>query len=52
MISLSGVFDEEDFLEDLFKQYSFILIPGGLSYDPGAWRIGKEFAFKWGYLFY
>jgi hypothetical protein len=52
MISLSGLFDEEVFLEDLFKEYSFTLVPGGLSYDPSAWRIGKEFALKWGYLFY
>lgn len=52
MISLSGLFDEEVFLQDLFKEYSFTLVPGGLSYDPGAWRIGKDFASKWGYLFY
>jgi hypothetical protein len=52
MITLSGVFNEEDFLESLFKQPSFTLKPGGLSWDPAAWKIEKEFATKWGYLFY
>jgi Domain of unknown function (DUF3425) len=52
MITLSGVFNEEDFLEDLFKQPSFTLKPGGLSWDPAAWKIAQEFGTKWGYLFY
>ena len=52
MISLSGVFNEEDFLESLFKQPSFTLKPGGLSWDPSAWKIAKDFGATWGYLFY
>ena len=52
MIFLSGVFDEEDFLESLFKQPSFTLKPAGLGSDLAAWRIAKDFGAKWGYLFY
>ena len=53
MISLSGVFDEEAFLEDLFKHPSFVLRPGGRSYDPTAWVIcNKDWATRWGFLFY
>jgi hypothetical protein len=52
MIILSGIIDAECFLDDLFCLASFTLSPGGMSWDPEVWKIGKEFGEKWGYLFY
>jgi hypothetical protein len=46
MIILSGIFNEEHLLEDLFKQPSSTLKPGGLSWDPAVWKIAKEFRAK------
>lgn len=52
MITLMGIINEEEFLADLFCLTSFTLDPGAASWDPAAWKIGKEFSAKWGYLFY
>lgn len=52
MISLNRIFNEEDFLDDLFNMYSFEVRPGKDCWDPSAWKMGKGFAQKWGYLFY
>lgn len=52
MISLNRIFHEEDFLEDLFNMQSFEIRPGGKCWDPSAWKMGKIFGQKWGYLFY
>ena len=52
MITLMGIINEEEFLADLFCFTSFTLDAGAASWDPKAWRIGKEFSAKWGYLFY
>ncbi len=52
MICLIGHIDEEDFLGDLFNLTSFTMTPGRAPWDPGAWKMGKEFGMKWGYLFY
>ncbi|KIW95183.1 uncharacterized protein Z519_03767 [Cladophialophora bantiana CBS 173.52] len=52
MITLMGIINEEEFLADLFCLTSFTLNPGAASWDPTAWKIGKEFSAKWGYLFY
>ena len=52
MISFSGVFNEEDFLDELFKRDSFIVKPSGVSWDPASWKIAKDFATRWAYLFY
>lgn len=52
MISLNRIFSEEDFLRDLFCMHSFEIKPGGAGWDPAAWIIGKDFAKKWGFLFY
>ncbi|KIW31947.1 uncharacterized protein PV07_03533 [Cladophialophora immunda] len=52
MITLMGIIDEEEFLADLFCLTSFTLNPGAASWDPTAWKIGKDFSAKWGYLFY
>ncbi|KAF2662671.1 hypothetical protein K491DRAFT_710015 [Lophiostoma macrostomum CBS 122681] len=51
MISLSGIFDEEDLVRDIFTMPSFELIPGKPPWDASAWKIMKTFADKWGYLF-
>jgi hypothetical protein len=51
MISLGEAFDGESFIRELLDEDGFELIPGGLSYDPGAWRIEKDFAHRWGFLF-
>lgn len=52
MICLSAYIDEEDFLDDLFNLTSFTLTPGCAPWDPGAWKMGREFGLKWGYLFF
>ena len=52
MITLLSVIDEEEFLADLFCMTSFTVDDGGASWDPRAWKIGKDFSAKWGYLFY
>ena len=52
MITLMGIIDEEEFMGDLFCLTSFTLDPGAPSWDPKAWKIGKDFSAKWGYLFY
>lgn len=52
MISLLGIIDEEEFLADLFGLTSFTIESGAASWDPSAWKIGREFSAKWGYLFY
>lgn len=51
MITLLSVIDEEEFLADLFCMTSFTVDNGAASWDPGAWKIGKDFSAKWGYLF-
>ncbi|OAP60783.1 hypothetical protein AYL99_05785 [Fonsecaea erecta] len=52
MITLMSIIDEEEFVADLFTLTSFTLESGAPSWDPRAWKIGKEFSAKWGYLFY
>lgn len=52
IITLGGIFDEEDFIADLFLQDSFQLRPEGKSWDPLDWKVGSGFMKKWGYLFY
>ncbi|KIW67141.1 hypothetical protein PV04_06413 [Phialophora macrospora] len=52
IITLLGIIDEEEFMGDLFRLTSFTLDAGAAPWDPTAWRIGKEFSAKWGYLFY
>lgn len=52
MITLLGVINEEEFLGDLFCLTSFSLEPDACPWDPAAWKIGREFSEKWGYLFY
>ena len=51
-INLGRIIEEEEFLQDLFNMNSFTLKPGGESWDPSSWIIGREFAKKWGFLFY
>jgi hypothetical protein len=52
LITLQGIIENEDFLNDMFNMASFGIKPGGKGWDPRDWTIGKEFAEKWGYLFY
>ncbi|ETN39820.1 uncharacterized protein HMPREF1541_06046 [Cyphellophora europaea CBS 101466] len=52
MISLNRIFNEEEFLCDLFNMHSFDIKPGGACWDPSAWIIGRDFSKKWGFLFY
>ncbi|KAF2502695.1 hypothetical protein BU16DRAFT_612317 [Lophium mytilinum] len=51
-ILMSDVIDEEELIGDLFLMPGFTIAPGGVSWDPEAWRIEKPFADKWGILFY
>ncbi|EXJ92344.1 hypothetical protein A1O3_00894 [Capronia epimyces CBS 606.96] len=51
-IKLSAIIDEEEFLQTLFDTHSFTIVPGTMSWDPNGWIMSKEFADKWGYLFY
>ncbi|KAF2816722.1 uncharacterized protein BDZ99DRAFT_456538, partial [Mytilinidion resinicola] len=50
-IHMSGFIDEEELAGDVCLMPSFTLAPGGVSWDPTAWRIEKPFADKWGFLF-
>jgi hypothetical protein len=52
MITVMSLIDEDEFLRDLFCMTSFTIRPGAAPGDPTAWKIGKEFSTKWGYLFY
>jgi hypothetical protein len=52
MIRLSCVIDYREFVADLFTMTSFKLMPGSVSWDPAAWKMGQEFGEKWGYVFY
>lgn len=52
MIRLNRIFNEEEFLRDLFNMHSFTIKAGGAFWNPGSWIVGKEFSQKWGYLFY
>jgi hypothetical protein len=51
LITLIGLLEEEEFLQDLFCMSSFKIKSGGASYDPNAWTISKSFCAKWGFLF-
>jgi hypothetical protein len=50
LIRLRGVVDEEEILKDFFTMPSFRIEGGGESWDPGAWRMEKEWEGKWGWL--
>jgi hypothetical protein len=52
MIGLNRIFNEEEFLRDLFNMHSFTIKSGGAFWDPRSWVIGRQFSEKWGYLFY
>lgn len=51
LVTLIGLLDEEEFLQDLFCMSSFKIKSGGASWDPNAWTISKSFCAKWGFLF-
>lgn len=51
MISLSGIFDEEEFVRDVFCMPSFEIVPGKAPWDASAWKITEGFIEKWGILF-
>lgn len=52
MITLMGIIDEEEFFADLFCLDSFEIKSGAAAWDPASWKMGKNFAKKWGYLFF
>lgn len=52
MITLRGIIDEEEFFADLFCLDSFEIKSGAAAWDPASWKMGKDFAKKWGYLFF
>lgn len=52
VIRLSGMFDEEEFLNDLYQTNTFTILSESVSWDPGAWIMTKSFEEKWGFLFY
>lgn len=51
LITLIGLLEEEEFLQDLFCMSSFKIKSGGASWDPNSWSISKSFCKKWGFLF-
>jgi hypothetical protein len=51
MISLCGIFDEEELVKDMFTMPSFEIVQGRAPWDGSAWKIMDCFADKWGYLF-
>jgi hypothetical protein len=51
MITLIGLmFDEEQFLADVFCLKSFTIKPGAPSWDSTAWEAGRDFQMKYGFL--
>lgn len=50
MIALFDHYSIEDFVGDLFMTSTFMIKPGGESWDPGAWRIDADFKAKWRFL--
>lgn len=52
VINMSAIINEEEFSCDLFTKPSFSIKPGAATWDPRAWKVDKDFADKWGFLFY
>ncbi|EPE27019.1 hypothetical protein GLAREA_02933 [Glarea lozoyensis ATCC 20868] len=50
-IEMSAFLDEEELGRDMIMGPSFWIVPGGASWDPGAWVIDVGFREKWGWLF-
>jgi len=51
MILLSDILDQQAFQMDIFITRTLVLAEGRKSWEEGAWRMTKEFAARWGYLF-
>ncbi|KIW09823.1 hypothetical protein PV08_11924 [Exophiala spinifera] len=51
VIRLNGMFDEEEFLNDMFQMSTFDILPDSVSWDPNAWIMTQSFEEKWGFLF-
>jgi hypothetical protein len=52
MILLQDMLDVKEFFEDLCAMNSFMICDGSWTWDTAGWRISREFAEKWGYLFH
>ncbi|KAF2734591.1 hypothetical protein EJ04DRAFT_493316 [Polyplosphaeria fusca] len=52
LISLMGIMDGDDFLKDIFMMPSFTIKEGCAAWDPQGWTVDKDFAEKWGFLFF
>lgn len=50
LITFMELFDEEDFIRDLFCMESFRIEPGGDAWNPNSWTVCEPFATKWGFL--
>lgn len=50
MITMGGLYDDDEFTRDLFTMPSFEIAPGAPSWDPRAWRVARVWAEKWGFL--
>jgi hypothetical protein len=50
LILLSGTYDDDEFIHDLFTIPTFKIKPGHAPWDPSAWLMQQAFSDKWGYL--
>ncbi|ETN45749.1 uncharacterized protein HMPREF1541_09582 [Cyphellophora europaea CBS 101466] len=51
MITMNGLFDDDEFARDLLTTPSFQIDAGAPSWEPRAWKVSRQFADKWGFLF-
>ena len=51
LILMQDNIDPQEFMYDIINMHSFWVVGGGASWDQSAWRMGKDYEKKWGYLF-
>lgn len=51
MIKTASMWDEEEFIADMFNMDSFTFKPGKMSWDPTGWVINESFKQKYNYFF-
>jgi hypothetical protein len=52
LIVLINAIDEDEIINDILRDNSFALRVDSAPWEPAAWKVGKSFWEKWGYLFY
>lgn len=50
MITMGGLYDDDEFTRDLFTMPSFTIEAGAPTWEPRAWKVSRQWADKWGFL--